>query len=192
MTIGALARLGGALSVLLVACTADSPRAIETPISPTSSSPAVAFDIGPPPGNCPKGPKPRDLSPEFGPVVGREPVWTAGPGNDGLVLIDIDLPPTPHGQPVKFLWIAKPGSRGQIRLRGTENGSGEAVWFKIGQEDETREPVLDPEHPAIPLRENGPYPQFPSSLIFSRSGCYRLTAEWPGGSWTVDLTVGRQ
>lgn len=181
-----ISRLAIVVLVGAVACSSSAPE-------PPKASPSTAtFDIGPPPANCQPGPDPREVNPQFAAAVGQDPIWAVGPGKGGLLLVDLSLPPTPHGQPVKVLWVVRPGFRGLIRLSALETESGTRAWFKIGDEVETAAPMLDPEHPAIPLEGNGPYPQFPSSLIFSRSGCYSLQARWPGGGWTVPIVVGRQ
>lgn len=96
--------------------------------------------------------------------------------------------PKSLGWMMKVLWIIDGDSTEPFTLRGSRQGDGAPIWFAINQEEPVEAPMLDPRHPAIPDSSGG-WAQFPSTVYFPGTGCYRLVAEWDGGGWEVLIPI---
>src|SRR6266536_910956 len=157
----------------------------------TSSDPNTLFRIaqpGPAPSTCPGiGSDASPSAPSFrgvgqspfwvGPYLGLDPdasIWRYG---EGLSLRGND------GWAVKFLWyLEQQATPGRVSI--TELVSGQPIAI-VGHGERSTALVLEPSTAFV-------YPEhtWGSYVVFPRAGCYRLDAQWAGGSWSLVFSFG--
>lgn len=93
---------------------------------------------------------------------------------------------TADGWIQKGLWIVETDAPGPVTVRGVRRGDGLPLRVSVAGEAVVTELVLDPRDPAIPFQRPG-WSEFPSYIYFPATGCYELTAEWPGGGWRTTI-----
>jgi hypothetical protein len=161
--------------------------------SPAPPLPAVSRRLLAPPEDCPgPRPRPKQVSPAYGRVVGGGPLWGGfyadlNPGAGSFVAADAVR--TEYGWRIKVLWIVNPDQADPVTLRGTSVSTGDPVWFEVEDQEPGLAPALDPASPGVPPEE-GHWREFPSYLYFPEAACYSLEAAWPGGSWRLGFGFG--
>jgi hypothetical protein len=197
------------LIFVLVACNqAPLSSALPTPtkaplsLSPTmtATSPEVASTtLGKLPQDCLPGPIQKDISSNFGPAVGADPVWV-GAGNfrkqPPLALIwdqaDASHNHNQYGWEHKFLYVVATRYQGVVTIQGA-NLSDHSPLYPDAQDAELTSTltslVLDTRNPTIANR-NDQWTQFPGGLTVPKAGCYSLEAIWSGGSWRITFAAG--
>jgi hypothetical protein len=149
-------------------------------------------NFGPPPAECPRGPEPMKFSDDWGSGVGGYPVWVLGMGGPYATLYFFNgsnNTRTSHGWADKKLWVVKRTYHGAVRLHGGSLRDSTPLWFQIGGNPPTTEPVLDLSGPETRGDKTG-WADFPSYLFIPSAGCYFLEAEWEGGRWRLDFAAG--
>lgn len=131
--------------------------------------------------------------------LGNAPIWAVAQGTPPSSGMSTPSPspgtatpfalagPSPNGWRRKVLWVIEPGWTTAIDLSGVSD-NGDQIEFGFGDQPITAHPVLDPAIPGIPI-QHGNWAEFPSFVYFQVSGCYAITANWQGGSWTARLPV---
>jgi hypothetical protein len=184
----------------LVGCTsAQAPDTRTGTPSPTISStpeslPVVAVTLTRAPEACAGPvPRPRQVDPSYGNLVGDSPVWAGMYADfeaETRTYRALDAPRTEYGWRIKVLWLIEPDHEGLIDVRGANTSTGEALWFAAEGEDPGTSLALDPSEPGAPS-ESGGWREFPSYLYFPRAGCYEVGATWSGGAWQLGFGLGR-
>lgn len=177
-------------------CSSHSPSASGAS-SKTTTSPGVSRTLASAPTTCPgPKPRPRQVTPSVGRVIGRKPVWAGpygmlDPKTDALQLVG-NVPRTRYGWRDKVLWLVAYHHKGVIRLRGHGIRTGTPLRFNVIRSGEgtTTTGLLNHGRPGA-VSNPGEPKQFPSHIYFPKVGCYSLSASWKGGSWKVVLGLGR-
>jgi hypothetical protein len=123
----------------------------------------------------------QTLSSDFGPGIGRGPVYPV-PGGDRAVLDLSDARIQRGWWYVKVLWVARPGFPGGALIRGGRLDAPGAVRFREGP----RPPLhlrLEPGGTAVGGQEG--WTQWPSYTRLRGSGCYAWQVDTAGASWPV-------
>jgi len=200
--VGNRANLRLAFSVVLLAScspTTDVAKQTPTPAALVSlaASPVLSRLAAPPPASCPPGPKPQNVSPDFGPGLGQAPVWAVSfnsGAHGAILLVQGTTTRGEHGFYQKVLWVIQHGYSHVVQLRGSDLASRSPLWFQIGDSPPTTTPALDPAHPgADPFNPANPdqmFPNYPSYLFIPHAGCYVLEASWPEGHWRIPFAAG--
>ena len=102
------------------------------------------------------------------------------------------------GWPAPIDLILKSGVAGPVTLSGLDPRTGHPVWFGLVVPGKWGAPQhisptlsIDPTHPAIPAGGDSGAEVFWYGYAFvPTSGCYVLTASWPGGSWRITISAG--
>jgi hypothetical protein len=150
--------------------------------------PSIAASFGTAPQNCPIA-SPRMIHQVRATTVY---IWVGSGalrGNTGWYIANGRLAlgfgaRTHYGYPQKVFWQLINGSRDPVALNGWNLRTGQRIWFG--------HPVLpDPDHhliawPAAIVRHH----RAPTLMFVPSAGCYRLHAQWSGGSWTIPFTAG--
>lgn len=155
--------------------------------------------LGPLPNDCPSGPAPQIISPDFGSAVGANPAW-AGAGNfrnqAPLALIwDPTQARAEHdenGWGHKFLWVVATSYQGVVTFHGANLRDGSPLYPEAQDAEPASTPttlVVDTRNPNIANRDPQ-WTQFPGGLTVPKAGCYYLEADWPGGHWRITFAAG--
>jgi len=197
------------LIFVLAACNqAPLSSALPTPTkaplfrSPTMTAPPLggtSTTLGELPQDCPPGPFQQDISSDFGPAVGADPVWV-GAGNfrkqPPLALLwdpaDASTYHDQYGWGHKFLYVVATRYQGVVTIRGANLSDHSPVYPDAQDAELTSTPtslVLDTRNPTIANR-NDQWTQFPGGLTIPKAGCYSLEATWSGGSWRITFAAG--
>jgi hypothetical protein len=96
---------------------------------------------------------------------------------------------TEHGWRIKILHLIEPGQDAPVELSGIGVGatSGTVLLEVEGGRPAVRA-TFDPN--SQPATHEG-WREFPTYAYFPSAGCYRFTANWPGGSWQLGFGIGR-
>ena len=131
-----------------------------------------------------------DIAPQYyGRAAGNSPVW-AIINRPKLILSMSEMaesPLTEHGYQYKVLWVVEKNYSGKVVLQGGNVEDGTPLWFKIGGEEPTTTPTIDPLHPGA--FSNPDYSDFPSYIFMPGIGCYFIEARWNKQSWRINLSV---
>jgi hypothetical protein len=172
--------------------------------SRASNEPMTLFRIAKPglaPTTCPgMGPTPTSTPPGLeGAWVGASPFWL-GPylERDPSMSVwryaaDMGLKGR-DGWAVKFVWLLAWTMTARARVSITNLESSRLVSITIGGSytERSTAPLLDPMRPSHPDVPDKPYThEWGSYVVFPRAGCYRLDAQWPGGSRQLVFAFGR-
>ncbi len=196
------------LALLLGSCFAESPHASHPPtamLSPTASlastptppspSPTVP-PLGAVPQNCPPGPAPQPVDPNFGSAVGAGPVWGVGMiGPHAELVWGPAEAARYYSQNVwhhKFLYVVATTIGGLVTIHGANLRDG--VPLRPSADDQAPASsattlVLDTHDPTITNRVDQ-WTELPGDLAIPEAGCYALEADWPGGHWRVTFAAG--
>jgi hypothetical protein len=107
-------------------------------------------------------------------------------------------PHSPYGWPAPIGLILRSGVTGPVTLSGWDMRTGYPLWFGFIAAGEWGAPhqvtptfTLDPADPTVPVGGWTNSEQFWYGYAFlPGSGCYTLTASWPGGSWRITVSAG--
>jgi hypothetical protein len=180
---------------------------LPTPLPGVSGVPAV----GPAPATCGKSPPPltEDGPPTVGKAIGKAPVLVGGfTGSYATLRLDTGAraalgwtaPYTIYGWPAPIALIAHNGMQpGLITLTGTDPRTQYPLWFGLVPSGSHTVPAviapkltLDPANPSVSPGGWSDGETFWYGYIFlPREGCYTLTATWPGGGWSFDVSAGK-
>lgn len=179
-----------------------SPLLPATPTPPPTPTPfgGNLARLGPLPISCsPGGPAPQNISPDFGPAVGANPVWMGAGAFRKLGPLVLQWSPSDavdnhdqYGWSHKFLIVVATSYQGIVTLHGTNMSDGSPVSFGAQDAVTTGKAttlVLDTRSPTIANR-NDQWTQFPGGLDIPKAGCYRLEAQWQRGSWSITFAAG--
>ena len=140
--------------------------------------------------DCPPPSKTVDIAPQYyGRAAGNSPVW-AIINKPKLVLSMAEIREgslTEHGYPYKVLWVVEKNYHGKVVLQGGNVEDGNPLWFKIGGEQPTTTPTIDPLHPGA--FSNPDYSDFPSYIFIQGTGCYFIEASWDQKNWRIHLLI---
>jgi hypothetical protein len=169
-------------------------------------APATLFQIAQP-GTAPAtciglGPTPTSVHPGSQSTwVGDSPLWL-GPYLDWRTSATSGIwryrYPTGlrdrSGWGVKFLWQLL-DSAGPTRVSFTDIATGQPLPLILAGNyvERSTAPLLDPARPGHqdPFGQHPGASEWGSTVLFPRAGCYRLDAQWAGGSATVVFSFGR-
>lgn len=178
-----------------------TPPNTPTPYPSPTLSPLTT--LGPAPRDCPPGPAPRNISPEFGPAVGSAPVWVYGnfsASGDPLTLHVAPSPQAPrtlYGWPTPLYAAMSVDATKPVSLQAWNAATGDALWFTVQGNStssgaEANEVLLtfDPNHPTQVVGFTGDYMNWFPILYVPAPGCYVMEASWPGGAWTIPFAAG--
>lgn len=204
-TIILLMCLSEVISLLLSACTTVTPvpasrlgpstPTFMQPATPTASSLIEAtaqetLQLTNTNQDCQPPSTTVDIAPQhYGRAAGKSPVW-AIINRPKLVFSMSEIkegPKTEHGYQHKVLWVVEKTYSGKVELEGGNLEDGTPLWFKIGGEYPTTNPIIDPLHPGA--FSNPDYSDFPSYIFIPGTGCYFIEARWDKGSWQINLSV---
>jgi hypothetical protein len=133
----------------------------------------------------------------FGPLIGSSPLWggfyakldrQANAFGTGA-----NVRRTAYGWRIKVLWVIEPAASTPVMISGADTSTGQPLYFWTGgvhPHGPIAQLTIDPAHPAIPI-QHGQWKEFPSYLYAPSAGCYRLSASWQGGGWTLGFGFGR-
>ena len=79
---------------------------------------------------------------------------------------------------------------GKVQLQGFNVADNSPMYFEVGGQEATTVAILDPDHPGGSAAGIERWAFFPSYFWVSKTGCYRLEAEWDGGAWQQIIAVG--
>lgn len=187
------------LVTISAACVPSSASVNPTASEPARSSaeerssvePSVEAKLGKAPRDCP-GTLTRERVGSYGPAYGGDGVWAGiyAELEAPNILHGLDAPLTSDGWRLKVLWIVDPDHPARITLAGSETTRSWPIEFQIGGTSSVKStsPVLDPDHPSIPLQDE--FANFPSYIYLVGSGCYQLGASWESGGWGLEFAFG--
>jgi len=123
------------------------------------------------------------------PAFGLSPVWVVGLSdeqNQRVVNFGTypPLPYTSHGWRWRILLVASPRYDGTVMLSGS--GTDSALFMDVGS-GPIAKLVLNAGRPT--MRGVG-WAEWPVYVYLPEPGCYKLDANWPGGSWTINFAAG--
>jgi hypothetical protein len=188
------------------------------PSTPVGSLPAptplpdpfVARTLGPAPADCSAQPPvlSQDGPPFWGRAIGTDPILLGGfigpyatiplgPAASTMAY-GWSAPYSPYGWPAPIGLILRSGVSGAVTLSGWDIRTGYPLWFGFIVAGEWGAPhqvtptfTLDPAHPAVPAGGWTNSERFWYGYAFlPGSGCYTLSASWPGGSWRITVSAG--
>lgn len=189
------------VALSMLSCDARSNR-VASPTRPSSSPSAtdepqmpvkIAQELGSAPTNCP-GPHPTQhhVSRAYARLIGARPLWAgfyARYEHRSHAFIARDTPRTKYGFRVKVLWVVTPGHDGPLTIAGRNIRSGAPIRFDAEEVTEHgTEARLDPATGGI--GETG-WREFPSYLYFDGAGCFKLSASWDEGGWSLKFGFGK-
>lgn len=114
------------------------------------------------------------MSPAYGPGLGRGPIYPIGFGPGAVLRI---FPPRNFASHEwggeKVLWVRRPGTRGDVVIRGRRLDEPDDVRFNYGD--------VPPDHLTLPDPKPGSgWVDFPSHTRVRAPGCYAYTVQGPG------------
>jgi len=130
--------------------------------------------------------------------VGKSPVWLYGfDGPRATIHLHGFSQPIVHnvyGWPIFIQLMVKNSFTLPVTLSGGNLGSGPTIFFAFYPGERpmdsiilgTQESVVNPIQP-----ETGQRAVWIATMLLFGSGCYTLTATWPGGRWTINFAAGR-
>jgi hypothetical protein len=203
----ALPGLGGELVAFVhptpaphLLATAPTPGPTAT-VTPFPMPTLVAPPVGPVPADCAQSP----TSPSVGlppgkgiSAVGGGPVWVDGfvegvPPATLAISPDTPSAYTAWGWPVEIVLVYKDPFTAVVRLTGSDVRTGAPLWWSfVGPFYTPPDPsvTFDPQQQQITSGGGGAVWWY-GKLYLPGSGCYVLSASWPGRSWTVHFAAGR-
>jgi len=177
------------LLLLLVAaagCTTvnDSlhPTAAATTGGPTEALDSISGSSKPTPARCTQPPREYELAPAFPRVFGSRPLWGVGLSSDGHLAAD--------RRGTKVLWLAD--SRWNSRITVTvANQAGRLAPIAVDSQPPSTTVSLDPRSRVVQERIGRTDPRYVEfrSLIYLKPGCWAIAATWPGGGWSISVSV---
>ncbi len=84
----------------------------------------------------------------------------------------------------------EPSFAGKVTVQGANLADGTPLWFQLGGRNIVSTAVFESNSPGT-LIQPGEWGEWPSYLIAPKAGCYYLEAKWNGGSWKLNIAVGR-
>ena len=153
---------------------------------------AVDRVLRPAPRGCKVTPLVREeVSPEYAPLLGGEPVWfgpylRVEPQRSTFHILR-DSPRKKLGWRVKFLWIVRRSHHTTVTVRGAD-ARGRSLWFAHAGRYPTRVVRLAP---TAADSVGTDFAEFPSYVYFPGAGCFVLEARWSDGSWRLAFAAGR-
>jgi hypothetical protein len=161
---------------------------VPTSIEASASVPSTHEPIGRLPDDCEPGPDPRPVSDHVGGAIGGDPAWAIGFGPNATLGFSPDDPYGDRGWLRKVLWLLRRSAAEPITITGVRLDDKSPLWFDYqdpGAPEATL--VLDP---ATPDGQERDWYEYRGYFVVPSAGCYRLTAAWPGGGWTLDFRAG--
>jgi hypothetical protein len=157
------------------------------PTAATAQETAQSKDTG---QDCPPPSKTVDIAPQYyAPAAGNSPVWAII--NKPILVFSMSeirqAPLTEHGYQYKVLWVVEKTYSDKVMLQGGNLEDRTPLWFKIGGEEPTTNPTIDPLDPEA--FSNPDYSDFPSYIFIPGAGCYFIEASWDKESWQINLSV---
>jgi hypothetical protein len=159
----------------------------------TSDDPLTLFRVAQPgfaPTTCPGlGPAPPPSNAPGFLAVGAQPFYV-GPYLERDPNMTIWRNPKPallgsDGWAAKFLWYVA-AEAVPARVSITDLDTGQPIVIVVHGEARSRAPLLEP-NTAMEFPDH----TWGSYVVFPRAGCYRLDAQWQGGSWSLVFSFGR-
>jgi hypothetical protein len=180
-----------------------TPQAVATPALAPVGIPTplpIASTLATPPTNCPgASPLTTVTVPDFGGFVGstvqlsgRAPVWIpAAYLPQSITGIPEQFPPSttvPAWWPSIFiLWEIGPTSHPTVTVQVHNLHGGALAWWSEGSST-PQVPILVLTPPYEP--EPTGYSSYRTELFITHAGCYRMTASWQGGRWSLIFAAG--
>lgn len=157
--------------------------------TPPASLPHVSSQFGPAPQTCPITTLIR-LRPNGWYKAGRSPLvgfsaWTISNGHATLPFGTRSR----YGYGQKIGWRITPGF-GPIALHGWNVRTGQRIWFghpTRSNPDPTRNLIA---WPSALFRIHHGIRYGPELTFVPSAGCYKLVAQWKGGSWSLSFGAG--
>jgi hypothetical protein len=189
----------GFASLLFIVLTGSSSAQNRTAVTQNAvATVEVAAQMEPLPTNCGIPPKPMTLSPQITSVIGTWPLLVGVPNfpdpRKGALVF-----PTEHNDTDALLpgwWVTKTGwlvsqtYEGTVKVRGFNIIDHSPIYFNLGRGGLVTTAELDPTKDFSIIEGLTDWSFFPSNIWVSKAGCYRIEAEWNGGSWWQVLAVG--
>ena len=166
-----------------------------TPTVPATPLGGTSAKLGPVPQNCPPGPAPQTIDPNFGDAVGTSKVWGVGFMGPHAMLVwsptFADEFHNQYGWPHKLLWAVDDSVKGLVTLHGANLRDGSPLRPDADGAAPTSTPttlVLDGSSSNVNRADH--WDEFPGDLTIPKAGCYYLVATWSGGSWRITFAAG--
>jgi hypothetical protein len=157
----------------------------------------VAAEMGKMPSDCGQLAEPIVPDPNFGRAIGAWPIWVALPNNAGNETRGVLGMPDQHyikdshlegWWAMKVGWAIKDTYKGEVKVQGFNVADHSPIYFQFAGDPVTTA-VLNPAKPGGSASGLN-LAFFPSYVWVSKAGCYRIQAEWDGGSWQQVIAVG--
>jgi hypothetical protein len=165
-----------------------SPSSTVASIEPSPTEPSTQDPIGRLPDDCEPGPDPTPVSDHVGDAIGADPAWAIGFGPNATLGFSPDDLQEDHGWLRKVLWLLRRSAAEPVTVTGSRLDDGSPLWFDY--EDPGAPETTLVLHPATPDGQEGDWYEYRGYFVVPSAGCYRLTATWPGGGWTLDFRAG--
>lgn len=146
----------------------------------------AAGDPSAPPADCSASPAPKAVGP-LGSAIGGSPLWIAGFDGPQATMKVSGARRGEHGLYGKIVWGTEPGFSARIALTGASASDDSPLWFQFGGGSPTTTPVLDPAHAGTVTAGATTWATDAGYVFIPGPGCYRLSASWPGGGWSVSF-----
>ena len=159
----------------------------------------VAPELGSIPANCGQLAEKLVPDPAVGPAIGAWPIWAAvnGGGQEGKAALGMDDlhyikdEHLPGWWGTKVGWVIRDSYKGEVKVQGYNLADHSPMYFQF-RGDPVTTAVLNPARPGGSAAGLQHWSLFPSYVWVSKAGCYRLQAEWDGGSWQQTIAVGAE
>ena len=178
--------------------TGPTPTPNPTP-NPTTNPVAGSY-----PASCPGGVTTIPSATPFTGTLGGGPVWfggfQSGVGQPAATkLTQSQSNANQYGMPIQVVLFIRSDTRGPVTINGVDLHGGRPLWFSFVAIGNGRDPTPGAQTPATafsftPQRPGPGVPTFwyasYGSLYLPGSGCYAVSARWPGGGWRITFVAG--
>ncbi len=157
----------------------------------TATATAGGVTLGAAPQNCASAATLTFIDSSIGSGVGESPIWGVGvSGPPATLRLGANAKLAANGWQGQLTIVAKVHAPGPLVLQGQLiQGNYPPVWFQYGTQQATTEIGLN-------LTQPGPgstsaYEKYPTTIWVPQAGCYQIIADWPTGSWSAVIGIGR-
>ena len=156
----------------------------------------VQDNLGPAPQDCPQNTAQNPGASPVSSAIGGTPLWISGFDRSGAALTHLKRANQPGLGWYQQITLLLPSNYPSVVvLQGADMNDNIPLLFNDAPSDQglTALLMLDPDDPSFSTHiiNDEPWIMITTNVYVPASGCYSLSAQWTGGSWTVYFAAGK-